>query len=209
MTAPAITTVSLLEAFSEIAAAMTENRNTLSRVDSIDGDGDHGETMTRVFRGVETNLAKLEPSDTTPSELFDIVAENLMTFDATSARLYASAFRRAGTATMRKKTLTSADFAKAFKEMAAGIAAHGKTGIETKNIADIWQVAAAAYAEAAANNNDPAICLTAALEAAEDGVETDAMIRGADATFVNGRRPPDAGALSALLMIRALRDSFR
>lgn len=209
MTAPAITTVSLLEAFSEIAAAMTENRSMLSRIDRVDGDGDHGETMARVFCGVETHLAKLEPSDSTPSELFDIVAESLMTFDAASARLYASAFRRAGTATMRKKALTATDFAKAFKEMAAGIAAHGKVGTETKNIADIWQVAAAAYAEAAANNNDPAICLAAALEAAEDGVETDAVIHGADATFVNGRRPPDAGALSALLMIRALRDSFR
>lgn len=209
MTAPAITTVSLLEAFSEIAAAMTENRSMLSRVDRIDGDGDHGETMARVFCGVETHLATLEPDEATPAELFDIVAESLMTFDAASARLYASAFRRAGTATMHKKALTAADFAKAFKEMAAGIAAHGTTGSKTKNIADIWQVAAVAYAEAAANNDDPAACLTAALEAAEDGVETNAMIHGADATFVNGRRPPDAGALSALLMIRALRDSFR
>ncbi len=209
MTAPAITTVSLLEAFSEIAAAMTENRSMLSRVDRIDGDGDHGETMARVFCGVETHLATLEPDEATPAELFDIVAESLMTFDAASARLYASAFRRAGTATMHKKALTAADFAKAFKEMAAGIAAHGKVGSETRNIADIWQVAAAAYAEAAANNDDPAACLAAALEAAEDGVETSAMIHGADATFVNGRRPPDAGALSALLMIRALRDSFR
>ncbi len=209
MTAPAITTVSLLEAFSEIAAAMTENRSMLSRVDRIDGDGDHGESMARVFCGVETHLATLEPDEATPAELFDIVAESLMTFDAASARLYASAFRRAGTATMHKKALTAADFAKAFKEMAAGIAAHGKAGSETRNIADIWQVAAAAYAETAANNDDPAACLAAALEAAEDGVETGAMIHGADANFVNGRRPPDAGALSALLMIRALRDSFR
>lgn len=209
MTAPAITTVSLLEAFSEIAAAMTENRGMLCRVDRIDGDGDHGETMARVFCGVETYLATLEPSDTTPAELFDIVAENLMSFDAASARLYASAFRRAGSVTMRKKTLTATDFAKAFREMAAGIAAHGKAGTETRNIADIWQVAATAYAEAAAHNDDPVICLTAALEAAEDGVETDAMIHGADASFINGRRPLDAGALSALLMIRAFRDSFR
>ncbi|SMC60296.1 DAK2 domain-containing protein [Rhizobium sp. RU36D] len=199
-------TIDLVEMFSEVAAAMQENGEILSRLDTIDGD--HGKTMVQAFALIETKLAALEPDSISPSDVFDMAAEILLSMNAASARLYAAAFRRAGTSIMRRRVLKPEDFATAFGQMAAGIAAHGEPGAEARNIADVWDTAARAYMAAAHAGHAPVECLTSALSAAEGDTETSSLLAGTEA-FMTGRRFMDAGAISALVMIRAMRDALR
>ncbi len=201
-----VTTIDLIEMFSEIAAAMQENAEVLSRLDTIDGD--HGRTMVQAFSLIEAKLATLEPDAIAPSDIFDLAAEILLPIDAASARLYAAAFRRAGTSVMRKRGLRAPEFATAFAQMASGIRAHGDHGETMDNIADVWDTAARAYMSAAHSDHSPVQCLTAALSAAEGDTETSLLLGGADA-FLPQHRVMDAGAVSALLVIRAMRDALR
>lgn len=202
----AITSIDLIEMFSEIAAAMQENTQILSRLDNIDGD--HGRNMIAAFSAIETKLATFDPAELSPSDVFDIAAEVMLPIDAGSTRLYAAAFRRAGTAVMRKRTLKPVDFATAFTQMAGGIHAHGAPGDAISNLADVWTTASRAYLLAAREERPPVECLTAALAAAEGDTETGALLSGATA-FMPEHRLMDAGAVSALLMIRAMRDALR
>lgn len=201
-----IGTIDLIEMFSEIAAAMQENADVLSRLDTLDGD--HGTTMVEAFAQIETRLASVEPTALAPSDIFDVAAEVMLSIDASSARLYAAAFRRAGTAIMRKRQLSDVEFANAFNEMAGGIGAHGTPGGKISNIADVWQTAARAYMLAAREGRVPVECLSAALAAAEGDTETSALLAGSSA-FLPDHRLMDAGAVSALLMIRSMRDALR
>lgn len=202
----AIRSLDLIEMFSEIAAAMQENAGVLSQLDTIDGD--HGRTMVQAFSQIETRLASVEPDTLAPSDIFDMAAEVLLPIEAASARLYAAAFRRAGTAIMRKRVLKPDEFATAFSNMASGISAHGKPGDDENNLADVWATAARAYMAAAHTDRSPVQCLSAALAAAEGDTETSSILAGAD-TFMPEHRFMDAGAVSALVMIRAMRDALR
>lgn len=201
-----INSLDLIEMFSEIAAAMQENAGVLSQLDVIGGN--HGNTMVQAFSLIEAKLASVEPDALAPSDVFDMAAEVLLPINAPSARLYAAAFRRAGTAIMRKRILSPAEFAKAFSQMAGGIQAHGSPGDDQRNISDIWQTATRAYMAAAHTGGTPVTCLSAALAAAEGDTETSAVLAGAD-SFMPEHRFMDAEAVSALLMIRAMRDALR
>lgn len=203
-----IRSLDLIEMFSEIAVAMTENRERLCQLDSEDGDGDHGMTMAYVFTALEEAFSALDPSTTTPAELFDIAAETFLKIDARSAVLYASGFRRAGSALIRLRTVSPEALGKALSAIAGGFREKGKPGLERRNVADVWQLAVDAYLDALQQGLTLSQALDNALAAANDGRTM--VEAGRKAGHVN--RPDftgyDAGGASALLIIRAMRDTF-
>ncbi|MCX8996510.1 dihydroxyacetone kinase subunit L [Rhizobiaceae bacterium BDR2-2] len=203
-----IRSLDLIEMFSEIAVAMSENRERLCQLDGEDGDGDHGMTMTYVFTILEDTFSALDPARTTPAEIFDITAEAFLKIDAKSAELYASGFRRAGTTLMRRRQVTPEQFGKALVAMGSSFKEKGTPGVSRLNVADVWQLGVNAYLDSLEQGLTLSEALDTALTAANGGhVMADAgrksgAVNQADFTGY------DAGGASALLIFRAMRDTF-
>ena len=190
-----IGTIQIVEMFSEIAVAMTEQREWLCGLDGVDGDGDHGTTMDRAFSEIETTIATLDPADTETGVLFDVAAETFLKIDAASARLYASAFRRAGSTLLGRKRVDAADLGKALSAFSTAVDEHGIHGSKLRNITDIWLPAVAAYQVTQKAGGSIGDSLNAALATTKNssGLDFSGM---------------DAGGASATLMIRAMRDAL-
>lgn len=199
-----ITSFEIIGMFSEIAAAVSRNSHWLSRLDAVAGDGDHGEVMAAAFTAMEQQLAALDPSSVTPARVFDMAAETFLTIDSASARLYASAFRRAGSTLPGRHVITEAEFDRAFEAMANGIIAHGQANAPHKNMVDAWQPALSAYLSARNNGGDLGACLTDAADAALAGADPDPL-RPDPLPFAHPDRVMDPGCASAVLIIRSIR----
>ncbi|MFB9951741.1 DAK2 domain-containing protein [Rhizobium puerariae] len=185
--------ISMVEMFSEIAVAIDENRSVLSGKNQAEWE--HGATMSAMFGAIETALAGLEPSEWSPGRYFDFAAETLLAMEGIEPRLYAAAFRRAGTTLLRRKRLGPEEFGLAFTAMASGIRDHAGNQPRDQVIADVWEKAAAAYLDASKRDLPLADCLQAAAAAA----------RGLASTTEHGR----PFALSASLIIRAMHDALK
>lgn len=203
-----IRTLDILEMFSEIAVAMSENREWLCRLDGEEGDGDHGMTMSYVFTLLEDELTALDPSRALPAELFDMAAEAFLKVDARSAVLYASAFRRAGSTLLHRRTITPQDFGRALAAMESSFREKGRPGVGRHNMADVWRVAAAACQEALQRDIPLSAALDWALAAALDGRFMPEAGRHRGQSLASDLSAYDAGGVSALLILRAMRDSF-
>ncbi|MDP9836890.1 dihydroxyacetone kinase-like protein [Neorhizobium huautlense] len=186
--------VSIFEMFSEIAVAINENSHRLVLLTDKEGRGDHGAVTPDMFDAIEAELAGLEPSEWTPGRYFDLAAETLLTIPGVAPRLYASAFRRAGSALMRKRSILAEDFGSAFAAMATSFRDHAEREPGGAEIAVVWQRAAKAYAMESAAGGKLSACLQAATEAAEEQPA--------------GFPKPGAGELSSILVIRAMRDAL-
>ncbi len=198
-----ITSFEIIGMFSEIAAAVSRNSLWLSRLDTISGDGDHGEVISSAFIAMEHQLAALDPSSVTPARVFDMAAETFLKIDSASARLYASAFRRAGSRLPGSHVISDDDFDRAFAAMASGIIDHGQTNAPHKNMVDAWKPALKAYEAARDNGSHMADCLTAAADAAlagsEPATDSDPL------PFAHPDKVMDAGCASAVLIMRSMR----
>ncbi|AJY46723.1 DAK2 domain-containing protein [Martelella endophytica] len=201
-----ITSFDIIGMFSEIAVSVSRHALWLSRLDTISGDGDHGEVMTAAFTAMERKLAALDPNGITPAGVFDMAAETFLTIDSHSARLYASAFRRAGSTLPGRKVIQESDFDRAFEAMAGGILAHGEAHDPDKNMVDAWQPALDAYRAAKNAGESLNDCLWAAAGAALEGAEPEHDGSPSDALpFGHPDKVMNAGAASAVLVIRAMR----
>lgn len=203
-----IRSLDLIEMFSEVAVAMTENRERLCQLDSEGGDGDHGMTMTYVFTVLEDAFSALDPAATTPAELFDMTAETFLKVDSRAAALYASGFRRAGSALMRRKTITPEEFGKALIAIGTSFRDKGKSGVERRNVADVWELAIGAYQDSLKQGLTFPEALDTALAAANNNRTMAEAGRKAGSDNKPDFTGYDAGGASALLIIRAMRDTF-
>ncbi|MBB4121845.1 DAK2 domain-containing protein [Martelella radicis] len=199
-----ITSFEIIGMFSEIAASVSRNSHWLTRLDTITGDGDHGEVMASAFMAMEHQLAAIDPSSVTPAQLFDMAAETFLTIDSASARLYASAFRRAGSRLPGRHVITEAEFDRAFEAMASGIIDHGQANAPHKNMVDAWNPALLAYRSARDTGGPLSDSLTAAADAALAGAEPDPK-RADPLPFAHPDRVMDPGCASAILIMRSMR----
>lgn len=184
--------ISIVEMFSEIAVAMQESRDALSC--SREVEWEHGPRMSEMFAAVETALAALEPAEWSPGRYFDLAAETLLTIDGLEPRIYASAFRRAGTVLLRRTRLGPEEFGLAFAAMASGFRDHASDHPVAQMIVDTWDKAADAYLQAEKEKLPLSGCLQAASTASQD--------------FALGVTQAQPFAVSASLVIRAMRDAL-
>jgi phosphoenolpyruvate---glycerone phosphotransferase subunit DhaL len=184
--------ISIVEMFSEIAVALYESCEGLSG-SSLMANG-HGQRMSAMFSEIETAIARLEPAEWSPGRYFDLAAETLLQIEGLEARVYAIAFRRAGTALLRRTHLGSEEFSLALSAIASGLRENIGDQPEIEAMASTWEVAATACKEAARNGFSASGCLQAASTAAQDHV-----------LVIVQARP---FAVSASLVIRGMRDSM-
>lgn len=202
----------LVAMFVAVAEAVDSDKDRLSQLDGVIGDGDHGVSLEIGFSAVREAVAGLDAS-AEPVTVFNTAAKSFLNaVGASSGPLYATAFMRAGAAVKGKSELNRDDMVAIVVAMAKGIVDRGKAEPGEKTMADAWLPAAEAVAEAAAQGADIGGCLDAAATAAEAGAEaTKAMLASKGRAARLGERSlghVDPGAASTALILRTIADYF-
>ncbi|WP_102959005.1 dihydroxyacetone kinase subunit DhaL [Mangrovicella endophytica] len=203
---------SLLDMFARIAATMEAERDHLSDLDGAIGDADHGMTMALGFRAVVVALGRLDAASAKPADVFRTAAGAFLdAVGASTGPLYANGFLRAAQRLDGCDGLDCASAATLLDAMAAGIAQRGKGSRGEKTMLDVWLPAAEAAQHALADRPDR--FWTIVLDAAERGAAaTRSMVAVRGRAARVGERSIghiDPGAVSALMIIRAMAESFK
>ena len=188
----------------EMAAAMEENKQHLTKLDSEIGDGDHGNNM---HRGFQAALERLEGTEAgTSADVLKAVSSALISkVGGAAGPLYGTAFLRASSALGDEEEVSAEDAAEAIEAALGGIKQRGKAEPEDKTIVDALEPAA----EAAKNATDGSVAevFRAAAKAAGEGVEAtkDLVARKGRASYLGERAVgyQDPGATSTYLLLDA------
>ncbi|MDV7272155.1 dihydroxyacetone kinase subunit DhaL [Thioclava sp. A2] len=194
-----------------VADAIRANRDWLSELDGVIGDGDHGITMDIGWSAVRPALA--DAQDATISQMSEGMAKAFLdAVGASSGPLYASAFRSAGAAVSDRLNLDAGAMVAWVAGICEGILSRGGAAQGDKTMIDAWVPAVAAAKEALQSGGDLAACLDAACSGAREGRDYTATIesrRGRSAKL--GARSVghvDPGAASAVVILEAIRASL-
>jgi len=188
-----------------IAAAVAEQADYLTQLDSAIGDADHGVNLHRGFTAV---MAALDGYDaTTVGDVFVRTGSTLVSrVGGAAGPLYGTAFRAIGKA-LPESTVDAQALATALRAGLEGLQRLGAAVPGDKTIVDAYAPAVAAYDKELAGG-DLAAAAAAAAQAAEEGMRaTTAMqARKGRASYLGPRSVghQDPGATSTWLIFRAL-----
>jgi dihydroxyacetone kinase-like protein len=193
------------------AAAMAENRQYLTRLDSAIGDGDHGVNMDR---GMKAALAKLDavPGDDTGNLLKTVGMTLVSTVGGAGGPLYGTLFLQMGTATAGKTELGPQDWGAALEAAVKGVQMRGKAEPGDKTMIDALIPGQEAFAAALAEGAGFAEALRRSASAAEQGMQatTRLVARKGRASYLGERSAghQDPGATSSYLLLKTAADSW-
>jgi dihydroxyacetone kinase-like protein len=194
----------------KIAAAMKENKQYLTDLDSPIGDADHGINMDRGFKSVLGNLSTVQ--DTDIGNILKMTGMTLMSsVGGASGPLYGTFFMRCGMATASKEELDNEDLLQMLESGVEGILQRGRAQLEDKTMYDAWAPALASLKKAYTNGADTASGIARAVEAAEEGMKATIPLRARKgrASYLGERSigHQDPGATSTYLILKALLES--
>jgi phosphoenolpyruvate---glycerone phosphotransferase subunit DhaL len=192
------------------AAAVAENEQELTRLDSPIGDADHGANMNR---GLKAVVAKLDGGS--PGGPGAVLKQTGMTLVSTvggaSGPLYGTFFLRMATAIGDAETVDQKLFAAALRAGVDGVVARGKAEAGDKTMYDALAPAVDAL-DAAFGGEDTAGALQAAADAAAEGRDstTPMQARKGRASYLGERSVghQDPGATSAALLLQTAADTL-
>jgi dihydroxyacetone kinase-like protein len=193
---------------SEAAAAVRDQRDYLTQLDSAIGDGDHGTNMNRGFEAVEKALAG-QNGNVPPGRLLILAGKTLVsTVGGASGPLWGSALRAAGRSLGDAESFEAPELAAALDAAIAAVIDLGAATPGDKTMIDALVPAA----DALRNGLDSGVALQAAVsaacEAAEEGARATVpmLARKGRASYLGERSigHQDPGATSATLILRAL-----
>jgi dihydroxyacetone kinase-like protein len=118
------------------AAAIDRHRDYLTRLDSVLGDGDHGDNMAIGFAALR-DLLERYPADTSPGELLRAAGHCLATtVGGASGPLYGTALIEAGLAAGSEPVLDWPLIGRMLDAAASGLARRGRCVVGDKTILD-------------------------------------------------------------------------
>lgn len=183
-------------------------KDWLSELDGVIGDGDHGITMEIGWKAVQSAMADAPDDETIEGTCKRMAKAFLDAVGASSGPLYATAFLRAGTAVGNRLNLDGGAMADWLTAACQGIRDRGRAEPGDKTMIDAW-VPAVAAAQACADRGLSALeTLVAARDGAEAGMRSTVAMesrRGRSAKL--GARSVghiDPGAASSFIMLRAM-----
>lgn len=160
----------VLETIKAIGDKIDAEKDYLTELDNIIGDGDHGINMARGFQMVESKLPSLEGKDI--GTILKTVGMTLVsTVGGSSGPLYGTAFMKAGMATAGKMDMDLNDFLSCLDVAIEGVKMRGKSTQGEKTMLDAMIPALDAMRTATENSSDSKTVLAAGIEAAKAGVE--------------------------------------
>ena len=195
-----------------VGEQIVAEKDWLSELDGVIGDGDHGVTMEIGWKAVQRALEDAPENETIEGTCKRMAKAFLDAVGASSGPLYATAFLRAGTAVGDRLNLDGRGMANWLSAACQGVRDRGRAEPGDKTMIDAW-VPAVAAAEARADKGLSALeTLVAAREGAEAGMRSTAAMesrRGRSAKL--GARSVghiDPGAASTYVMLRAMAEAL-
>lgn len=188
-------------------------KNWLSELDGVIGDGDHGVTMEIGWKAVRKALDDAQDDETIEGLCKRMAKAFLDAVGASSGPLYATAFLRAGTAVSHRLNLDGAGMAEWLAAACQGIRDRGRAEPGDKTMIDAWVPAVEAAQAAATAGGSSLSVLVAARDGSEAGMKATAAMesrRGRSAKL--GERSVghiDPGAASTFVTLRAMEDALR
>lgn len=195
-----------------VGAVIVSEKDWLSQLDGIIGDGDHGVTMEIGWIAVGKALDAAPKEETIEATCKRMAKAFLDAVGASSGPLYATAFLRAGAAVADRLNLDAASLANWIVAASQGIQDRGRAQPGDKTMVDAWAPAAVAAKEAAQKGATSLEVIEAATAGAKEGMEKTASIparRGRSAKL--GERSLghiDPGAASTYLTLRAMAEAL-
>ena len=194
-----------------MAKVLEENKEYLTDLDNVIGDGDHGINMARGFAEVEKQAEALEQKDI--GTILKTVGMTLVSkVGGSSGPLYGTAFMKAGMAIGAKNAIDMADFLGALEVGIEGVKARGKSTTGEKTMLDAMVPALDAMKEQQAAGADAKQVLTAGVQAAEAGVEaTKPLVATKGRASYLGERSvghQDPGATSFTFMLKEIAKAY-
>ena len=182
----------------------------LTGLDTVLGDGDHGDNLVIGFRAVESMLDDL-PAETPPGELLRAVGYRLVAaVGGASGPLYGTAFHDAGAAAGDGPTVDAPTLARMLRTGCDGVARRGRCMIGDKTMLDALAPAADAFTVRVEAGDAIATAMGAAVRAAARGMRsTRPLVARRGLALRLGDRSIghlDPGAVSSMLLLRAIAD---
>jgi dihydroxyacetone kinase-like protein len=193
------------------AAAVAENKDYLTELDSAIGDADHGTNMNR---GMQAVLAKLEAGgqDDVGALLKTVGMTLISTVGGASGPLYGTLFLQMGSSAAGKSDLSGEDWAAALAAGLAGVQRRGKAELGDKTMIDALAPAVEALRSALAGGAAADEALRRSAEAARDGMTATIPLvaRKGRASYLGERSAghQDPGATSSWLLLRTAAETF-
>ncbi len=196
-----------VEILTQISEQIQMDKDFLTELDNVIGDGDHGINMARGFKEVEKKLPDLSGKDI--GTILKTVGMTLVsTVGGASGPLYGTAFLKAGAAIGGKTEVDGEDFIAALDAAIGGIEMRGKAHEGEKTMLDALIPALNAMKKSYAENNDFKAAFAQGVRAAEEGVEyTKTIIATKGRASYLGERSighQDPGATSSCLMLKVI-----
>ena len=170
MTMTSIDVEGLKIIFSHLKRIMDENREKLTELDSVMGDGDLGITMQKGF-----TAAHAEVQGFTGKEAGQLLLKTGMKIaqaaPSTMGTLLGRGFMKGGKAILNTESLSLSDLSLFFRAFTDGIMEAGKTKPGNKTIVDALDPASKALEEASEEGKNLADGIQMAYRAAQEGVE--------------------------------------
>lgn len=201
----------VVEILHHIAEVMEENKEFLTDLDNVIGDGDHGINMARGFAEVEKQADSFAGKDI--GNILKTVGMTLVSkVGGSSGPLYGTAFMKAGVTIGAKNEIGLSDFLGALEAGVEGVKARGKSTTGEKTMLDAMVPALDAMKEQQAAGADVKHVLEAGVQAAETGVEeTKPMVATKGRASYLGERSighQDPGATSFTLLLKEIAKAY-
>jgi triose/dihydroxyacetone kinase / FAD-AMP lyase (cyclizing) len=198
----------------DLIAAIVANRQYLSEIDGLIGDGDHGINMAKGFTGCGTRLDALGPQARSLPAAFEQLSQALMDdIGGSMGPLYGNFFLGFVDVLEPHAQLDATLFGDAMTAAVANVQAMGNAQVGDKTLIDTLVPARDAYRAALTGGTDFAGCLSAMSTAAAAGRDSTRALQariGRSARL--GARSIgvlDAGATSCCLILQTLATSLQ
>lgn len=201
----------IIQIILRIAAVMEEQKDFLTELDNVIGDGDHGINMARGFSEVEKKMDSLRDKDI-GAILKGVGMTLVSTVGGASGPLYGTAFMKAGMTIGAKNEIGMEEFLAALNAAIEGIKARGRSTVGEKTMLDAMVPAYEAMRAAAETGASVKAVLDSGVAAANAGVEhTKELVATKGRASYLGERSighQDPGATSFTDMLEAIANSY-
>lgn len=201
----------IIEIIRKIGEKIQSEKEFLTELDNVIGDGDHGINMARGFQEVEKKLDGMVDKDA--GTILKTVGMTLVsTVGGASGPLYGTAFMKAGQLLAGKPEVDLNDFIELMKAAIEGVKMRGKSTTGEKTMLDAMVPALDAVEKAAGEGKNAKDALDVGVLAAKEGIEyTKTIIATKGRASYVGERSighQDPGATSFTCMLEVLADNL-
>lgn len=198
-----------LDILEQICRNIIENKDMLTELDRVIGDGDHGVNLAR---GMEKILVEI-PNFTHLKE-YEILNKSAMLLmsnvGGASGALYATALMKGANLLKGKENINPQDIVQVWGEMIEGIKSRGKSEKGEKTMLDTLIPAFESFRDEIDKNGDLKKAFIVAEKAGKEGMELtkNMLATKGRATYLGERSIGhiDAGATSSYLIIKTIAD---